>query len=115
MAQLPRIKEAVIPQNKIENYLLNPEHPIGSGKAKFFVHFGFRRENWQVLANALRKHAVENPIANSTSDADGTVYVVEGPLETPSGRSPRLRTIWLAETGGLAPRFISAYPLPDDR
>jgi hypothetical protein len=115
MAHLPHIKEAVIPQNKIENYLLNPEHPIGSGKAKFFAHFGFRRENWQVLADALRKHAQENPVANSTSDVDGVVYVVEGPLEAPLGRRPRLRTVWLAETGGLAPRFISAYPIRDDR
>jgi hypothetical protein len=93
MAQLPRIKEAIIPQNKVENYLLNPEHPIGSGKAKFFVHFGFRRENWEALANALHKHAQENPIANSMSDVDGVVYVVDGLLETPSGRSPRVRTV----------------------
>jgi len=115
MAELPRVKQAVVPQNKIENYLLDSGHPIGSGKAKFFTHFGFRRENWQVLADALRKHAEENPVANSMSDADGTIYLVEGPLETPSGRRPRIRTVWLEETAALAPRFISAYPLSDDR
>lgn len=42
---------------------------------------------------------------------DGTTYLVEGPLETPSGRRPRLRTIWLVETSKFAPRFITAYPL----
>ena len=48
----------------------------------------------------------------SVSDADGVTYIVEGPLETPSGRKPRIRTVWLVETGQLAPRFITAYPLP---
>jgi hypothetical protein len=115
MAQLPHVKEAIVPRNKIENYLLNSEHPIGSGKAKFFTHFGFRREGWQVLVNALRKHPEGNPIANSMSDADGVISLVEGPLETPSGRLPRVRTVWLQETSALAPRFISAYPLRDDR
>jgi hypothetical protein len=64
------------------------------------------------LADALRQHALANPVANSVSDADGTTYLVEGPLETPSSRRPRLRTVWLVETGKLAPRFITAYPLP---
>jgi hypothetical protein len=115
MAKLPQVKEAVIPRNKIENYLLDLGHPIGGGKAKFFIHFGFRREKWEVLANALRKHVQENPTAWAMSDSDGTVYLIEGPLETPSGRRPRVRAVWLQETGALAARFISAYPLNDDR
>ena len=78
MAELPRVKEAVVPRKKVENYLLDSGHPIGSGKAKFFTHFGFRRENGQILAIALRTHAEENPVASSTSDADGTIYLVEG-------------------------------------
>ena len=32
-------------------------------------------------------------------------------MMTPSGRRPRVRAIWLVETGKLAPRFITAYPL----
>jgi hypothetical protein len=46
------------------------------------------------------------------SDADGVTYLIEGLLETPSGRKPHVRTIWLIETGQVAPRFITAYPLP---
>jgi len=58
-----------------------------------------------------RELAQENPVANSISDADGVTYLTEGPLETPSGRRPRVRTIWLIEAGQVAPRFITAYPL----
>ncbi len=109
---LPHAEEAVVPRNKTENYLLNLGHPIGGGKAAFFLRFRFRREGWMVLGDALGKHAQENPVTDSVSDADGMAYVVEGPLNRPSGRKPILRTVWLVEMGKLAPRFITAYPLP---
>ena len=109
--KLPHAEEALVPQNKVEAYLLNPGHPIGGSKAAFFQRFEFSREQWRLLADALRQHARANPVAGSVSDVDGTTYLVEGPLETPSGRRPRLWTIWLVETGKLAPRFITAYPL----
>jgi len=110
--QLPHADEAIIPQEKVENYLLDLAHPIGGGKARFFLHFGFRREEWKALADALRKQAQENPVASSISDPDGVTYLVEGPLETPSRRTQQVRTVWLMEAGELAPRFITAYPLP---
>jgi hypothetical protein len=110
--QLPNADEAIVPRTKLENYLLDLAHPIGGGKARFFLSFGFRREEWNLLAVAFRKHSQENPVANSMSDADGVTYLIEGLLETPSGRKPRVRTIWLIETGQVAPRFITAYPLP---
>ena len=110
--KLPHGEEVVVPQKKIEDYLLNPGHPIGGSKAVFFRRFGFSREQWHLLAGSLVRHARENPVASADSDADGTTYLVEGPLETPSGRRPRLRSVWLVERGKLAPRFITAYPLP---
>jgi hypothetical protein len=63
------------------------------------------------LAGALRGHAQENPVAETLQDADGVTYVIEGGLKTPSGRQPGVRSVWLVETGELAPRFITAYPL----
>ena len=110
--KLPHGEEAIVPQDKIQHYLLNPDHPIGGSKAGFFRAFGFSREHWRLLADALREHGRANPIAKAVSDEDGTTYLVEGVLETPSGRKPCIRTIWLVETDKLAPRFITAYPLP---
>jgi|SRR5580658_9360276 hypothetical protein len=102
---------AIIPRSKVEDYLLNLEHPIGGGKAKFFIGFGFRRERWVELATALRGQARDNDVTKTLSDADGITYLIEGRMTTPSGRRPRVRTVWLLESGGLAPRFITAYPL----
>ena len=108
---LPGVKSALVPRSKVEDYLLNLEHPIGGGKAKFFIHFGFRRERWEELAAALRGHAQGNPVADTLEDSGGITYAIEGRMKTPSGRQPRVRTIWLVETNQLAPRFITAYPL----
>jgi hypothetical protein len=109
--KLPGLESAIVPRRKVENYLLSLDHPIGGGKAKFFIHFGFQRERWEELAASLLRHAQENPVMETSTDADGTTYVIEGGLTTPSGRQPSLRTVWLVETGELAPRFITAYPL----
>jgi hypothetical protein len=106
--KLPGAESAVVPRRKAEDYLLNCEHPIGGGKAKFFIRFGFRRERWEEFAAALRRHSPENPVADMLQDADGITYVIEGRMNTPSERQPRVRTIWLVETGELAPRFITA-------
>ena len=113
--KLPRAEEAVVPRNKVENYLLHLGHPDGRGKAKFFLLFGFRREEWSVLVDALLPHASEHPVVESFSDADVMTYLVEGRLESPSGRKPRLRSVWLIEAGGLAPRSSAPILCQHDR
>jgi hypothetical protein len=37
--------------------------------------------------------------------------IVEGELNTPLGRRPRVRTVWQFDEGTIAPRLITAYPL----
>jgi hypothetical protein len=43
----------------------------------------------------------------------GPRYVVEGELDTPVGRGPRVRSVWQFDSGTIAPRLITAYPLED--
>jgi hypothetical protein len=40
--RLPNADDAVVPREKIQDYLLDLGHPIGGGKALFFLSFGFR-------------------------------------------------------------------------
>ena len=112
---MPNAEAAVVPAEKVRDYLLDLGHPIGGDKARFFIHFGFQRARWEELADALRRHEQENPVVTITEDAAGTSFVIEGAIQTPSGRLPRIRSVWLVETAGLAPRFITAYPLRHDR
>lgn len=48
---VPYAAQAVIASPKITDYLLK-----NSGKAKFFLGFGFTVARWQVLRDALLRH-----------------------------------------------------------
>jgi hypothetical protein len=37
--QLPNADEAIVARDKLENYVLDLAHPIGGGKARFFLSF----------------------------------------------------------------------------
>lgn len=109
--RLPNPEKLVVEREKIEDYLLNPAHRFGASKARFFVGFGFRLEEWERLAEALREHGRINEVANTRETGFGPRYVVEGALNTPGRRCPRVRTVWQMDQGAVAPRLISAYPL----
>ena len=108
--KLPNADKLVVEREKIAGYLLNPVHRYGASKARFFADFGFRIESWEVLAEALREHGRTHEVARESKTGYGPRYVVEGELRTPSGRRPRLRTVWQLDEDAVAPRLISAYP-----
>jgi hypothetical protein len=44
---LPNYRNAVIPREKLEGYVLNPMHPVGKNKAIVFKSaLGFYKSNW---------------------------------------------------------------------
>ncbi len=108
--KLPDSELAVVEEAKIVDYLLNSAHRYGASKARFFAQFGFRREEWQVLAVALRAHGQQNDVVKARETGFGPRYEVEGELEAPDGRRPRIWTVWQVDSGRTAPRLITAYP-----
>ena len=108
--KLPYAEQAQVDREKITEYLLSDEHPDGSNKARFFKRFGFRTEGWETLALALRTHASSHPVVKIVESQFGVRYTVEGEIETPDGRNPHVRTVWVIETNSTQPRFITAYP-----
>lgn len=56
--KLPNPEHLQVDREKIPDYLLSPSHPDGQAKAEFFRRFEFRRDQWDVLAAALRRHGV---------------------------------------------------------
>jgi hypothetical protein len=109
--KLPNHEQGVIPKAKITDYLLSLSHPDGHGKAIFFLSFGFTIETWEILAEALRRHAASHEVTKVEPSPFGTRYVIEGIIATPDGRTPAIRAIWFTETGEQIPRFATAYPL----
>ena len=111
--KLPNAHLAVVREQKITRYLLNSAHPAAGSKASFFLSFGFTVAQWQRLADALLKHARENELRGGGEQTEhGTRYVVDGPLTSPDGSVLNVRTAWYIDVGGIAPRFVTAHPLP---
>jgi len=108
--KLPNIDRVQISQAKAVEYLLSPTHPEGAGKAEFFAAMGFRHEEWQTLAEALRQVARDFPVTKSMTSLHGRKYIIDGVLPTPSGRTPIVRTVWIVDAGTETPRLVTAYP-----
>ncbi len=109
--RLPNADVATVPWAKVVSYLLSPAHPDGRHKARFFLRFGFSQDAYDVFAAALVEHAKTNEVAGASDTPFGVTYTVEGPIETPDGRSPAVRTVWGILRDETVPRFVTAYPL----
>jgi len=99
-----------IPGDKIARYLLNPDHPQGGSKARFFLGFGFNRERTTEFADALFQQALRASVRMVTpTSPDRRVIACIGPIATPSGREPWIRTVWLVERDEVG-RLVTAHP-----
>jgi hypothetical protein len=113
--KLPNVDLAEVASRKLRDYQLSPTHRAGHHKAAFFERYGFSAEAWTVLRDALIRHASQHEIVRREASSFGFRYVVEGTLESPDGRNPRVRSVWFIETNGRHPRFVTAYPLRRER
>lgn len=109
--KLPRLEDAVVPRAKVEGYLLSFSHSMGRHKADFFARFGFSASRWGDFTAALIRHARANEVTKVDDTEFGTRYTVDGPLETPDGRRPKVRVVWFVKRGESAPRLLTAFPL----
>ena len=71
---------------------------------------GFTAEEWEILAGALRTLAATTEVAKQVDSPHGTKYIIDGPLATPIGKTPWVRTVWIIDQGADTPRLVSAYP-----
>jgi hypothetical protein len=108
--KLPNAEKAVVEREKIEDYLLNAAHPDNGGKAAFFEGLGFRRDQWETLATALRMVAALAETAQIMDSPHGRKYVILGMIQSPGGKSAIVQTIWIVDTGLAVARLVTAYP-----
>jgi len=107
--QLPFPKTLTVEETKIVDYLLSRSN--GQGKSGFFLKFGFRPDAWKEFADALKTHALNNPVTLRVDSPYGIRYSVDGELQTPSGRRPTVRTVWILESDSDQLRLITAHPI----
>lgn len=104
--KLPSAEQAVVPDSKLTDYLLNPTHPEGRSKARFFLGLGFRREE----PEALRRALLQNAEMRETVHAFGRKFVGAGSLNTPGGGQVDVVTVWVLRDNLPPPVLVTAYP-----
>jgi len=94
--------------DKLDRYLLNPEHEVGGPKADWFRQaLGFTRENAADLAKQLvfnASQAVQTAVTQYGTKFNQTINVVGA-----NGRTIPVITAWIVKSDGV-PRLVTAVP-----
>jgi len=108
--RLPNHDKAIIPKEKLTDYLLSEAHPVGRSKAHYFRSLGYSENSIAELSDGLLEIARENDVSETIDIEFGTKYIVKGSLRTPRDVLTEIITIWIIERGSDAPKFVTAYP-----
>ena len=108
--RLPNAEIARVEPAKITRYLLSLDSERGRSKAEYFMEFGFNREEWQRFAEALLVHGGSHEVTRVVEAQHGTKFTIDGALQTPDGRNPRVRTVWMIYHDSDEPWLITAHP-----
>jgi hypothetical protein len=109
--KLPNWEQAYIQPQKLTGYLLSEIHPVGRSKAALFRAFGFNEATVSMLERELLKLAYLQEVQETITTPYGTKYVLDGDIQTPQNRVLKLRTVWIIDSGQVAPRFVTAHPI----
>ena len=107
---MPNADSAFVPPEKLTDYLLNEQHPVGGSKAKWFLSLGYDPAEPTVLEQDLLKQVQTSENYAEKSSAFGTKYVVSGRISPPSGDEANVTTVWIIEPPDNRPRLVTAYP-----
>lgn len=107
--RLPHYKQAKIPQEKVGNYLLNPENKNANGKPEFFAQLGYNMKNERRLIQGIKKGIGENSTKQYKPDEYGRTNF-EVVMEVGLTQKSKIKTIWAIDKGAEVPRFVTAYP-----
>ena len=107
--RLPHYKQAKMPQEKVGNYLLNPENENANGKPEFFAKLGYNMKNERRLIQDIKKGLGENTAKQYKADEYGRINF-EVVMEIGLTQKSKVQTIWAIDKEGKIPRFVTAYP-----
>jgi hypothetical protein len=100
--------DAIIPMEKLTNYLLVPRE--WDDKSKFLAQAGFTRENPHWLLTAIRELAASVEAGEDRVNEYGEFLRAEGELLGPNGRKLSVVTIWLRWHLDGKVRFVTLKP-----
>jgi hypothetical protein len=95
--------------DKVLRYLFNRSSEDGAPKGDFLMHFGFSPDRPLELMEALGDHPSPATWTRAFEAPHGVKFYFEGPLRSPDGRNPVIRTVWQVDYDGdgRTARFIT--------
>lgn len=109
--RLPNGDRAVVAEDKLIEYCLNPAHPRGRNKARVFASaLGITRQHAAILKSALLAAAAGREADLGESDPYGQRYTIDFPLAGPGGTAT-VRSGWIILAGDDIPRMTTCYVL----
>jgi hypothetical protein len=108
---LPNGGQAVLDIRKIEDYCLNPGHPLGRHKARVFREaLGIGRDDSAVLAGEFLEAARTGSASPAGADEWGPRWSIDVQISR-QNRSAMVRTIWMLRLDEQSPRFVTCWVL----
>lgn len=109
---LPNFPDAVIPRQKLVNYLLDPLHKEGQHKARVFkAALDFDQSSWEQLAQAILAELPYYPATFGSEGKWGKKYEVTLPITGRNERTVDVLTVWIIRLETNFPTFVTALVL----
>lgn len=107
--RVPRAAEAVLPEEKLAGYALDPAHPRGRHKARVFSSaLGIEQENWRYLRDQLANGIVEAAVEGMRITPFGQLYETVVLVDGLNGATAPVAAIWII-AGEQPPRLVSTW------
>jgi hypothetical protein len=110
--RLAYVDRAWIPESKLKDYALGPDHVRGRHKARLFASMlGIERDDWRFLHDQIlgKLPACEASWARPAPPY-GVEYTIFVPITGRNGASHLVQTAWILDAE-RRPRFTTAYPV----
>lgn len=109
MPLLPNAEFAIVPIEKLKDYALNRDHPVGKHKAAVFESaLGITINDALFLRDRILDALLSNDAILTGQDKFGQRYQMEFELGI-DNRNAIILTSWILEPNELFPRMITCY------
>lgn len=115
MQRLPHYDRAIVQREKLYDYVLNPDHPLGKHKARVFKSLlAIERGNAEVLADVIKGSLFRAAAIQGASNQYGESWKTYHDILGVNGKSAIVTVSWIfATTEPEVPRFVTCFIEPD--
>ena len=102
---------AIVEREKITEYLLNPGIDTAEARRDSLPDLDLPSKLGTCSPAPCVSTRSVTEVSRTYETLWGPRFEINGELNAPDGRQPRIRTVWQVDGGQIAPRLITAYPL----